>query len=88
MDVIKGVTNEKLLELTNMIAGQPVEFNADADKTTEADVKSAEESARAYALARNRGASPRSLTGLDAGLVASVRDWCKSKGQKMRGTSK
>jgi len=51
-------------------------------------LREAEESARAWAEARNRGSQPRSLAGLDAGLVQSVKDWCANKGKRLRGSQK
>jgi hypothetical protein len=84
-EVIKGISNERLLGLTNMVAGQPATFNADADQTTEADVAAAKAEALRYAEARNKNASPKSLAGLDTGLVASVKAWCANRGKRLRG---
>jgi len=48
-------------------------------------MREAEASARAYAEARNRKASPRSLIGEDASLVASVKQWVTNRGKRLRG---
>jgi hypothetical protein len=89
-EVIKGIPNERLLELTNRIAGLSTTFKGEDMMITPANEKQilseAEASARAYAEARNRGASPRSRIGEDASLVAEVKAWIYRR--RLRGHGK
>ena len=87
---VKGMSLSQLTELLNFTnayanflqrtnqtnMGQPVNF---------ADLSEAEVSAKAYAESRNRNAQPKSLTGLDHNLVASVKVWASRKGSHLRG---
>ena len=56
-----------------------------SDTNRPAVLSEAEASAKAYAESRNRNAQPKSLTGLDQSLVASVKAWAKNRQSRLRG---
>lgn len=89
--ILDGLTNEQTLHFTNALANSELAKRRGTDNDTITDqnrdafIREAEQSARAYAEARNRNASPRSLIGEDASLVASVKKWVTNRGKRLRG---
>ena len=90
--LFEGITNQQLLVFTELFGSYLQDQRPTAtfdtkitDSNRKALMAQAERDAKAYAESRNRNTQPKSLTGLDQSLVASVKAWANHRKAHLRG---